>query len=302
MKANRTITVLLVFVLLVAFLPQSVFAAETAPQDYSSLFQQVKEAGDDLTEISPALSEAFYSDPVAFINALGREDMSMWDKVGDAIVAYNTGKGDDLEFLQFVLEVFASDGFEGSGRGAYLSILMGFHPDLTGADDEFIITLFNAKRCSDGISSDKLGIYIYELFQDDPVRLLHLIMDEDEAFQMHMVHTIDYQSWYDDAAYREILDGLSSHPELSEAEQAFVAQLLEKLNAKTLPAETEAPTEQTSQTDATEASAPAATAPTEAEPANPQPDDNNRILPVAGIAAILAVLVFFIRKKFINNT
>lgn len=297
MKANRAFTVLLVFVLLVAFLPQSVFAAETAPPDYSSLFQQVKEAGDDLTEISPALSEAFHSDPVAFINALGLEDMSMWDQVADAIVAYNTGKGNDLEFLQFVLEVFASDGFEGSGRGAYLSILMGFHPDLSGADDEFIITLFNAKRCSDGISSDKLGIYIYELFQDDPVRLLHLIMNEDEAFQMHMVHTIDYQSSYDDAAYREMLKDLSSNPELSEAEQVFVALLIEKLNSKTLPAETEAPTEQTSQTDATEATAPSATDPTEAEPANPQPDENTRILPIAGIAIVLAVLVVIVLKN-----
>lgn len=290
MKAIRTLTVILVFVLLLSiWIPQSVFAAETEPQDYSSLFQQVKTAGDNLTEVSPALSEAFHSNPVEFINALAQEDMSMRDKVGDAIVAYNTGKGNDLEFLRFVLEVFASDGFVHPGRDAYLTILMGFHPDVTGADDEFIITLFNAKRFSDGISSDKLGIYIYELFLDDPVRLLHKIMEEDEAFQKDMVSTIDYQSWYNDVEYREILNSLSSNPELSETEQAFIAELLEKLNSKTPSAETEAPTEQALQTDGTEATEPATTNPTTSEPVNPQPNENKIILPIAAIAIVLVI-------------
>ena len=305
MKAIRTFTVILVFVLLLSiWIPQSVFAAETEPQDYSSLFQQVKTAGDNLTEVSPALSEAFHSNPVEFINALAQEDMSMRDKVGDAIVAYNTGKGNDLEFLRFVLEVFASDGFVHPGRDAYLSILMGFHPDVTGADDEFIAALFRAKRFSDGISSDKLGIYIYELFQDDPVRLLHLIMEEDEAFQQDMVSTIDYQSWYNDVEYREILSSLSTNVELSETEQAFIAELIEKLNSKTPANETEAPTEPVLQTDATEATEPATTNPTVAEPINPQPDKNRNILPIAVIAIVLVgfgIIAIKNKKKSQNN-
>ena len=166
---------------------------------------------------------------------------------------------------------------------------MGFHPDVTGADDEFIITLFNAKRFSDGISSDKLGIYIYELFLDDPVHLLHKIMEEDEAFQKDMVSTIDYQSWYNDVEYREILNSLSSNPELSETEQAFIAELLEKLNSKTPSAETEAPTEQALQTDRTEATEPATTNPTTSEPVNSQPNENKIILPIAAIAIVLVI-------------
>ena len=305
MNAIRTFTVILVFVLLLSiWIPQSVFAAETEPQDYSSLFQQVKAAGDNLTEVSPALSEAFHSNPVEFINALAQEDMSMRDKVGDAIVTYNTGKGNDLEFLRFVLEVFASDGFVHPGRDAYLSILMGFHPDVTGADDEFIITLFNATRYSDGISSDKLGIYIYELFLNDPARVLHLIMEEDEAFQKDMVSTIDYQSWYQDTLYSEILINLSTSPELNEAEQAFVAELQEKLNAKNTPVETEVPTEPTTQTDATEATELAATNPTTIEPANPQPNENKIFLPIAAIAIVLVgfgIIAIKNKKKSQNN-
>lgn len=289
MKILIRATALISALLLCIYYPVSVFATETESQDYSTLFQQVKDACDDLTEVFPALSEAFHSNPVEFINALAQEDMSMRDKVGDAIVAYNTGKGNDLEFLRFVLEVFASDGFVHPGRDAYLSILMGFHPDVTGADDEFIAALFRAKRFSDGISSDKLGIYIYELFQDDPVRLLHLIMEEDEAFQQDMVSTIDYQSWYNDVEYREILNSLSSNPELSETEQAFIAELLEKLNSKTPSAETEAPTEQALQTDGTEATEPATTNPTTSEPVNPQPNENKIILPIAAIAIVLVI-------------
>lgn len=305
MKSIRTFTVILAVVLLLTIcVPRVVFATETESQDYSPLFQQVKDAGDDLTAVSPALSEAFHSDPVAFINALSQEDMSMWDKVGDAIVAYNTGKGNDLEFLRFVLEVFASDEFTGRERNAYLSILMGFHPDVTDANDEFIIALFNAKRFSDGISSDKLGIYIYELFLHDPVHILHLIMDEDEAFQQAMVSTIDYQSWYQDTLYSEILNNLSTSPELNEAEQAFVAELQEKLNAKNTPVETEVPTEPTTQTDATEATEPAATNPTTVEPGNSDTNEYRSALPYAAIiilAVVLGLLTAKNKKKSQNN-
>lgn len=279
---------LLCTLLLLTCSPLSVFATEPSVYDYSALFQQVKDAGDNLTEVSPALSGAFLGDPVAFINALAQEEQTMWDTVGNAIVTCNTGKGNDLEFLQFVLEAFASDGFIHPGRDAFLSILMRFHPDVTGADDELIAALFRAKRCSDGISSDKLGIYIYELFLDDPVRLLHLITEEDEAFQKEMISTIDYQNWNPDDQYSATLSSLSSHPELSEAELAFVAELKEKLKAKITPAETETPVKPTAPVEVTEATEPAATNPIIAEPATPQPSNVQNILLIL-IAAIVLV-------------
>lgn len=288
MKTIRTFMVILVFVLLLSnCLPQAVIATETKQDDYSTLFQQVKAAGDNLTEVSPALSDAFYRDHVVFCNALAQEDASIWEKVGDAIIANNTGSGNDLEFLKFVLEGLASDGFTQPGRSAFVTILMGFHPDVTDADDAFIITLFNAMRHSDGISADKLSIYMYELFQEDTVRLLHFIMEEDEAFQTLMVTMIHYQGFYNDDAYPELLNNLSTNTDLSETEQAFIGQLFEKLNENTPPVETEATTEPAQQIIATEDTKPAATDPTIMEPANPHTNENKIILPLAVIAIVL---------------
>lgn len=295
---HRVITVLCVM-FLIASLPLSVFAAETAEQDYTTLFQQAAEAGDDLTDLAPALSEALHHDPIGFLNAMYRQDTTLWDTVGNAIVAYHSERGEELEFLEFLLNVFASDGFKGHAREAFLPLLMRFHANVSGADDEFVTALLNASRYSDGISSDKLGIYIYELFLDDPVRMLHRFFEEDEGFQENMLLELQYQSYNQDEKYISVLNDLSNNSELSEAEKAFVSKLMEELEpAPSESTEATDPTEVTTRTEGTDAAEPPA-------PSTPKQDDPAPSgVPTGGIiaaaivlAAVVAALAVYLKKK-----
>lgn len=296
---HRAITVLCIM-FLIASLPLSVFAAETAEQDYATLFQQAADAGESLTDLAPALSEALHNDPIGFLKALAQQDMTLWDTVGNAIVAYHSDRGEELVFLEFLLNIFSSDGFEGRAREAFLPLLMRFHADVSGADDEFVTALLNASRYSDGISADKLGIYIYELFLDDPVRMLHRFFEEDEGFQENMLLELQYQSYNQDAEYISVLNDLSTHSELSEAEKAFVSKLMEELQPTpsesteaTDPTEASAPTEST---DATEPSAPST--PIQDDPA-PSGGPTGGIILAALVlaAAITAAAIHFGKKK-----
>lgn len=283
---------LLCALLLCVNMPLHCLASEIAEVEYSNLFQKAKDAGDNLAEITPSLSEAFLNDPIGFLQALALEEMSVWDTVGRAIADYNTGSN-ELEFLQFLLEIMASEELYASERNALLMIFMPFYTDVSAADDEFLNSLINALKYADGMGADKCGHYLYVLFLSDPVRVLDRIMEQDAAFQEQMVITLDYQSWEKDAEYVGTLRSLADNPELSEAEKEFVARLI-ALIPSTEPTDAVSNTETAQPTDET-----VVTVPKDVD--LPEASNDAHGLPVLFIALIsillLAATVIILKKR-----
>lgn len=290
---SRSVSVLFVLLFLAA-IPFSAMAVDG--KDYAALFQQ---AADDLTETAPALSEAFQNDPIAFIQALALEDMTLQDAVGDTIAECCTENGNELEFLQFVLEVYVFDDFTASERNALLFILMSFHADVTNADDEFLNALLQALPHADGAGADKCGIYLYDLFLSDPVRVLGQMAVQDADFQEQLVLTLNYQrsGLSSETQYIETVRNLSKNQALTEAEQAFVAKLADKLIP--VEPETAAPVETSLPL---ETIIPAQTAVPAVSTDSPETQNNAVIITIECIAMAAVVIVAIIQKKSKNSS
>lgn len=205
----------------------SCLAAEDSTQDYTDLFHQAHVAGNNLSDLAPALSDAFHNDPVVFLKALHLEGYPLAEKIASVIKDYHQD-GSELEYMELVLNVYSSEFFTSSEMNTVLLFLEFHQTDMSGADDGFLDSLFNALRHSDGIGTDKCGSYLYKLFLDNPVWIVQRIIEQDEAFREFMVITLNYQCYATEARYSEILNDLSKSQELSETGKVFVAKLLEK--------------------------------------------------------------------------
>lgn len=203
----------------------------SAESNLSALFQQALNNGES-EDLAQSLSDAFQEDPEGFISLLAENDQSLQETVARMVNTYNRG---NAEYIHLVLSQIP-DTNNAQTWWILFHLLPSETIDLSNAPEDFAQTLFTALRYSDGALTTRCFSLMTHLMEADPFGLVEEIALEDAEFQSFCIASLSLEnySWdgltKDDPFHQSLVILMESNA-LTEAEQAFVAQLAHQIAA-----------------------------------------------------------------------
>ena len=203
----------------------------SAESNLSALFQQALNNGES-EDLAQDLSDACQEDPEGFSSLLAENDQSLQETVARMVNTHNRG---NAEYIRLVLSQIP-DTNNAQTWWILFHLLPSETVDLSNAPEDFAQTLFTALRYSDGALTTRCFFLMARLLETDPFGLVEKVALEDAEFQSFCIASLAYEnySWdglTKDDPFHQSLAILMESNVLTEAEQAFVAQLADQITA-----------------------------------------------------------------------
>lgn len=292
-KFLRTIICIVLSVFLTAWVPTNCFAADE--NDYSMLFYEAVNAEEnDQVDYGAELSDAFFADPIRFVQALSLEDPEINESVCHIVAVHNLTKDGNAGYIQFILPLFSNPELTANHKNTLIPFLTLVEVDLSSATPDFIDTLFDTLPYFDGMAADYGSYLLCQYFLHDSSTFVRHLAARDTKFQELAISMFIYGSWGFEAELENALALLLADSSMLPEEHRITGALLDRIKVpETQPQDipdTTNPTLPNVQTESYNSNESQVTAPVHPVE-DSQKSANTLILPlVLGCVAIIAII------------